>query len=341
MILFSIGAVFEYRLLLRSGMRILQLTLIESCLAAAMVFGAMLVLGLPWQTSLLLGAISIATAPASTLMVIRECNGRGPLSDTLLGVLAINNIFCLTAFSLAGTAIDLASAYTRSEPLGSALYASIFPLFWQLIGSVALGFLTGLLLAAWAQQVSENGEILILLAGSLLLCVGVARTLDLSSMVASLAVGATMVNLSARSRSLFRALSSTDPPFYAIFFVIAGADLDLGLLREIGLLGFAYVAARLAGKFLGARIGARKANLAPQVRQLLGFALLAQAGLAVGLMLATEQRYPEYADTIKTVVLSAVAVFEMLGPVSARFAIIRAGEARVNQAKSDSIWALS
>ncbi len=341
LILFSIGAVFEYRLLLRSGLAILKLTMIESCLVACLVSVAMAALGLPWQTALLLGAIAIATAPASTLMVMRECNGRGPLSDTLLGVLAMNNIFCLTAFSLAGTAIDLASAYSRSEPLGSALYVSIFPLFWQLIGSVALGFLTGLLLAAWAQQVTENGEILILLAGSLLLCVGVARALDLSSMVASLAVGATMVNLSARSRSLFRALSASDPPFYAIFFVIAGADLDLGLLREIGLLGFAYVGARLLGKFIGARIGARKANLPAQVRQLLGFALLAQAGLAVGLMLAAEQRYPEYADTIKTIVLSAVAVFEMLGPISARFAIVRAGEARVSSAKSDSIWALS
>jgi Kef-type K+ transport system membrane component KefB len=340
LILFSIGSVFEYRLLLRSGMRILRLTLIESSLAAALVFAMMFVLGLPWQAALLLGAMAIETAPASTLMVIRECNGRGPLSDTLLGVIAINNILCLTAFSLAGTVIDLASASTRAEPLATALYVSIFPLFWQLLGSVALGFLTGLLLAGWARQVTEKGEMLILLAGSLLFCVGVARTLDLSSMVASLAVGATMVNLSARSRSLFRALSATDPPFYAIFFVIAGADLDLSLLGEIGLLGLGYVVARLTGKFIGSRIGARKAQLDPQVRRFLGFALMAQAGLAVGLMVVAQRRFPEYGDTITTIVLSAVTVFEMIGPISARFAIVRAGESAVNHAKSDSIWAL-
>jgi Kef-type K+ transport system membrane component KefB len=340
LILFSIGAVFEYRLLLRSGMRILRLTLIESSLAAALVFVMMFVLGVPWQASLLLGAMAMETAPASTLMVLRECNGRGPLSETLLGVIAINNILCLTAFSLAGAVVDLASAYSRAEPLATSLYVSIFPLFWQLLGSAALGFLTGLLLAAWARQVTEKGEMLILLAGSLLFCVGVARTLDLSSMVASLAVGATMVNLSTRSRSLFRALSSTDPPFYAIFFVIAGADLDLALLREIGLFGLGYVVARLTGKFIGARIGARKAQLDPQVRRFIGFALMAQAGLAVGLMIAAERRFPEYADTINTVVLSAVTVFEMLGPISARFAIVRAGESVVNEAKSDSIWTL-
>jgi Kef-type K+ transport system membrane component KefB len=340
LILFSIGSVFEYRLLLRSGMRILKLTLIESTLAAALVFFTMFILGAPWQIALLLGAMAIETAPASTLMVLRECNGRGPLSDTLLGVMAINNILCLTAFSLAGAVVDLSSAYSRAEPLATSLYVSIFPLLWQLLGSAALGFLAGLLLAGWARQVTERGEMLILLAGSLLFCVGVSRALDLSSMVASLAVGATMVNLSARSRSLFRALSSTDPPFYAIFFVIAGADLDLSLLREIGLLGLGYVAARLTGKFIGSRIGARKAQLDPQVRRFIGFALMAQAGLAVGLMIAAERRFPEYADTISTVILSAVTVFEMLGPISARFAIVRAGESAVNEAKSDSIWAL-
>jgi Kef-type K+ transport system membrane component KefB len=181
---------------------------------------------------------------------------------------------------------------------------------------------------------------LILLAGSLLFCVGVAHTLDLSSMVASLAVGATMVNLSGRSRSLFRALSSTDPPFYAIFFVIAGADLDLSLLPEIGLLGLGYVFARLTGKVIGARIGARRAQLEPPVRRYLGYTLTAQAGLAVGLMVVAQRRFPEYSDTITTIVLSAVTIFEMIGPISARFAIVRAGESAVNDAKSDSIWAL-
>ena len=251
LILFSIGSVFEYNLLLRFGRRILRLTLMESALAAVLVTGAMLALGQSWQLACLLGAISIATAPASTLMVIRECNGRGPLSDTLLGIIAINNICCIIAYSLVAAAIEMTAGWQGLGSLPTTIYESLFPLVWQLVGSVALGFMVGLMLAGWATQVKEGGEMLILLAGSILLCVGVSRMIDLEPLVASLAVGATMVNLSQRSRRLFHTLAGTDPPFYAIFFVIAGADLDLASVPEMGLLGVAYLSARAIGKFLG------------------------------------------------------------------------------------------
>ena len=102
---------------------------------------------------------------------------------------------------------------------------------------MALGFLAGLLLAVWAAHAVEHGEVLILLAGCILLTVGAAAALELSPLVASLSVGATMANLSDRSRKLFAALGHTDPPLYAIFFVIAGADLNLALLPSLGLLG--------------------------------------------------------------------------------------------------------
>ena len=234
LILFSIGSVFEYRLLVRSGTRILWLTLAESTLAGGLVAVGILLLGQPWQIAFLLGAIAIATAPASTLMVIRECGGRGPLSDTLTGIIAMNNICCIIAFSLAASAIDLSANWAGIGNLLPALFQAIFPLFWQLLGSVALGFLVGLMLAAWSTQVVETGEKLILLAGSILLCVGLARWFGLSTLVASLAVGATMVNLSERSRKLFDTLGGTDPPFYAIFFVIVGADLDVSSIKDIG-----------------------------------------------------------------------------------------------------------
>ncbi len=340
LILFSIGAVFEYRLFLRFGRRILLLTLWESLLASSLVIIGMFALGQSWQVALLLGAIAIATAPASTLMVIRECNGQGPLSDTLLGIIAVNNIFCIVAYSLVSALLDLNSGWAGLGQLHITIYHALYPLIWQLIGSCALGFLVGLMLAGWASQVHETGEMLILLAGSILLCVGVSRILDLSPLVASLAVGATMVNLSRGSRRLFQTLAGTDPPFYAIFFVIAGADLDVTSIPEMGALGLVYLLARAIGKFLGARLGARRLNMDPKVQQYLGFALMAQAGLAVGLMLTVEARYPEYGPIIKTVILSSVAIYEMFGPISARFAIVRSGEARFADQDAGSIWAL-
>ena len=326
LILFSIGSVFEFSRFRRMGRQVLYLTLIESVLASALVTCGALVVGQPWQVAFLLGAIAIATAPASTLMVIRECDSAGPLTENLLGIIAVNNLFCIATYSLVAALIDLSSGFGAASFL-ETLYRALFPLVWQLVGSVALGYLVGLLLAGWSTQVTETGEMLILLAGSILLCVGVSRLIELSPLVASLAVGATMVNLSARSGSLFDTLAGTDPPFYAIFFVIAGADLDLSLLRTMGVIGFVYVIGRAVGKFAGAIVGARWLRLGHDVEHFLGFGLMAQAGLAVGLTLAVNQRFDLFAPTVSTVVLAAVAIYEMVGPISTRFALVRAGEA--------------
>jgi Kef-type K+ transport system membrane component KefB len=327
LILFSIGSVFEFGRVRRLGPAVLRVTAAESVLAGLAVCGGMLLFGQPWQVAALLGAVAMETGAASTMMVIRECDATGPLSDMLTGVIGVNNILCLIAFTLASSALDL-SAHLQTGGALDAVYRSVYPLVWQLIGSAALGYLVGVLLACWGPKVVEHGETLILLVGCLLLCVGASILLELSSLVASLAVGATMANLSPDSRRLFSALSRSDPPFYAIFFVIAGADLNLGLLKTIGALGMAYVICRAAGKLFGARWGARMAGLDHRLQNLLGFGLMAHAGLAVGLTLTISRRFPDYAPAVITVVLAAVAVYEVAGPISARLTIIRSGEAR-------------
>ena len=328
LILFSIGAVFELGRVRAIGRRLVTLTLAESGLAAALVFVGMLIIGQPWPVALLLGAIAVETGAASTLMVIRENNSAGPFTEALTGVIGLNNIFALVAFSLAAATLDVnALAATGGVSVGE-IGRALFPLFWQLVGSAALGFLVGLLLASWASQVVESGEILILLIGCVLLTVGVSTLLDLSPLVASLAVGATMANLSGKSRRLFGALSRTDPPLYVIFFVLAGADLDLSLLPSLGLLGLVYVLCRATGKLAGARLAAKRTRFPEPVRRLLGMSIFAQAGLAVGLVLVTRERFPDIAPTVTTVVLGAVIVFEIAGPLSARFALDRSGESR-------------
>jgi Kef-type K+ transport system membrane component KefB len=258
-------------------------------------------------------------------MVVRECDSAGPLTDSLLSIIAMNNLLCITVYSIVAAGIEFGSGVGMAGFLPT-FGRSTFVLVWQLAGSVALGFLIGLLLAGWASQVTEGGEMLILLAGSILLCVGVSRVLDLSALVASLAVGATMVNLTKRSRSIFDTLSGTDPPFYAIFFVIAGAELNLQLIPAMGALGLVYLFGRAGGKFVGAWTAARRMALPDPVQRYLGFALLAQAGLAIGLTFAVRQRFPEYGAVVSTVVLASVAIYEVIGPISTRQALIRAGE---------------
>lgn len=326
LILFSVGSVFEFSLFRRIGRQVFLVTMAESTVAATAIATGALAIGQSWQVSLLLGVIATATAPASTLMVIRESNSAGPLTDMLLGIVAVNNLLCITVFSLVIVGIDIATGLDGVSFAGT-IYRSLFWFVWQLAGSIALGYLVGLLLAGWSSQVHESGEALILLAGVILLAVGVSRVLELSPLVSSLAVGATMVNLSARSRHMFETLSNTDPPFYALFFVIAGAELDVARVPSMGVLGILYIVGRAAGKVTGARIAGSRLGLPITVQKFLGLGLLAQAGLAVGLTLAVNARYPEFAPTVSTVVLASVAVFEMIGPASVRFALVRAGEA--------------
>jgi Kef-type K+ transport system membrane component KefB len=325
LILFSIGSVFEFSQFRKTWRQVLCLTLSESALASILVTVGILALGQPWQVALLLGAVAIATAPASTLMVIRECDSAGPLTDNVLGIVAVNNLFCVTAYALVAATIDLASGLEGAS-LFDAVYRAAYPLIWQLVGSAALGYLVGLMLAGWSSQVSETGEVLILLAGSILLCVGVARLFDLSPLIASLSVGATMVNLTERNRRLFDTLSGTDPPFYAIFFVLAGADLDLALVPTMGTIGLVYIGGRATGKFIGAVAGARWLQLQPSIQKFLGFSLMAQAGLAVGLTIAINQRFETFAPIVSTVILASVAIFEIVGPISTRFALVQSGE---------------
>jgi Kef-type K+ transport system membrane component KefB len=334
LILFSIGSVFEISRFREIGRRAVLITIAESMLAGIIVSFGMSFAGQPWTVSILLGAIAMETAAASTLMVMRECNSTGPLTEMLTGVIALNNICCLVCFSLAATAIDLSLRSDKNTGLGYTLQESIFPLPWQLIGSAALGFLIGLIFSAWASRVKEQGETLILMAGAVLLCVGFAEWLDLSPLIASLAVGATMANLSTRSRRLFDALSRTDPPLYAIFFVIAGADLNLALLPTLGIFGAIYVVGRAAGKFVGTRYAARFGGTKPGIQRLMGLAMLSQAGLAIGLVLVTNERFPQIGPTISTIVLASVAIFELVGPLGARFALERSGEVRPHDAEA-------
>src|SRR5918992_744064 len=331
LILFAIGSVFELERFQRLGRRLATLTAVESLLAAVFVTGGLLALGQPIIVALLLGVIAMETAAASTLMVMRECNADGPLTETLSGIIALNNIFCLTGFLVVTAGFDLFREVSQGGPALEVIYRSIYPLIWQLVGSVALGFVVGVLLAAWSSQVLEHGEMLILLIGAILLAVGAAQLLDLSPLLATLAVGATMVNLSSESRRIFGALSQTDPPLYAIFFVIAGADLNVALLPSLGVVGLIYVLGRAGGKLFGTIVATRRVNSELPVRRYLGFAMLSQAGLAVGLLLAVNRRFPELAPLITTVVLAAVTIFELVGPVGARYALVRAGEARPTQ----------
>jgi Kef-type K+ transport system membrane component KefB len=320
LILFSIGTIFEANTFRPLGARVAAITVAETFGAFLLVLAAMLFLGLPVAVALLLGVIAMETAPATTLMVIREYDSRGPLTDAVLALLAMNNMLVLTTFGIVAALLTFVSGPSTSA------YPPLHALGWSVFGSIALGVLAGLLLDAWVRRVTSPSEIMTLAIGTVLVTVGASRALGLSPLFASLAVGATIANAAAPTEMLAEQLRRADPPLYAAFFVLAGAELPIGMLPQIGITGLAYVVMRSIGKIAGAWAAVRRMHMPERVQQQLGLCLLSSSSLAIGLTIQVRQQFPDIAQRVTAVVLAGVIVFEIVGPILARTALIRAGE---------------
>lgn len=328
LILFSIGAIFEFENLKKVGQRTLYLTLYVMGGTIVTVFLTLLLLGNNWQVALLLGVIATEISPIATILVLRELNSEGPLTETVYNILALNNVGCLIVFGVATFIIRLLSGGEEATPLLAFAGKEIFFLLWGLVGSVALGIIIGYVLAVWGKRIEEHGEVLILVLGLILVVVGATHWLGLSPLIATMAMGATLINLAKESQHLFDALGKTDPPLYAIFFVLAGAHLQLSSLLVIGLSGVGYTIARVVGKAVGSYFGAKRLDYPDSVRNYLGLTLVPHAGVAIGLALQLRSIFPQYADLISAIILGSVLINEVVGPVITRIAIGRAGEMR-------------
>jgi Kef-type K+ transport system membrane component KefB len=327
LILFSIGLVFDMDAVRRIGRKAAAVTAAESWGAFVAVFAACTWLGVSVSAALLMATIAMETAPATTLMVLREYDARGPLTDVLTALLAFNNMLVLVTFGVVTMGISLATN-TEARTIAQ-VYASLYGLVWGVIGSIALGAALGVVLQAWSRRANESGEVMILGIGMVLVAVGGARVLQLSPLFATLAMGATMVNASPRSDDFREALGKADPPLYAAFFVLAGAELQPSVLWTLGAVGVAYVIARAVGKTVGAWAAARRVGLPPTIRRYLGLCVLSSSSLAIGLTIQVRDQFPELAATVTGIVLAGVLVFEVIGPLATRSALVRAGEATI------------
>lgn len=325
LILFNIGAIFERSILMRLGRDALAITLWEATLTFALVLLALLAVGVLPAMAVLLAVVAMETAPATTLMVLHEYDARGPMSDRLVALVAMNNMYVLLAFGAVTAVLGFLTG--PSESLLGDAYRAAHGLGWTVFGSFSLGVLLGILTDAWASRATEGGEAMILSAGIVLIAVGASRWLGLSPLMTTLALGATVVNASPHGDRLLNALGTADPPLYAVFFVLAGAELVPASLSQIGVAGVIYAVARAAGKIAGARIATRHLALTPVARQQLGFCLVSSSSLAVGLTVQIRATFPAYAATVTGVVLAAVLMFEIIGPILTRRALVLTGEA--------------
>ena len=273
--------------------------------------------------SLLLGAVSVATAPAATLHVMRELKAVGPLTTTLMAVVAVDDGLAIMIFGIAVSAVSQIIG-SGAESIGMAIISSLA----EITFSLAMGIASGLIIDFVIHHLKRRAEILAIGLALLLLCSEVSRLLDLSPLLAGMAAGFTIVNRDRRDVRLFRVINDFESPIYVLFFTLAGSHLDLSALVVAGWVCLVYFLLRSIGKVVGCNIGARLAGAPSTVTNFLGLALVPQAGVAIGLIfiIRGDPILAAYSSVITPVVLGSVVLSELAGPICARIAVEKAGE---------------
>ena len=334
LIAFGIGEHIEIRRLGGVARDVGYISIIQAigaflCVFLAVLFTPMLIGGyLQGFTdhlvlSILLGAVAVATAPAAILHVVRELSARGIVTSTLMAVVAVDDGIAIMVF---GMSVSVAHQIVGTG--GASYLESILVCGREIVLSVGMGVAAGFIIDIVLHKLRNRGEMLTGGLAVLLLCGEVTRLLHLSSLLAGMAAGFTIINRDERDVRLFRTINSFEPPIYVLFFTLAGVHLDLGSLKIAGWVGLVYFLARILGKYGGTWLGGWMAGSAPLVRNHLGLALIPQAGVAIGLtfIISGDPLLKPWASIVTPVVLGGVVLSELIGPLLARRALQHAGE---------------
>lgn len=327
-IAFGLGQNFSREHFKKIGKSVLIISVLEATGAwISVTLALFFILKQKFYLSLLFGSIGAATAPAATVMVIREYRARGTFTNTLLGIVALDDAWCLIIFS-----ISLAIARALSLHLGAniLLLKVFFHTLGQIIGAFLLGGAVGILLNWLGRFVKTRADLLIITLSLILLTTGVSILLDLSVLLSNMALGTVLINLKKENYGFFDILHSIDTPLFLFFFVLAGANLEIPLLPKIGVIATIYFVFRIIGKVAGASLGAHLSEAISSVRKYIGFGLIPQAGVALGVALIAKASFPEVGNFIFTTIVTATIIFELTGPFATRFALRKAGEIEVN-----------
>lgn len=348
-IAFSIGSEFAIKAIKKMGRSVIILTTTEVVGAVVVVFLAMLFLPKPVDIissylpfanrniafGLILASMSAATAPAATLMVIRQYRAYGPVTKAILPITALDDIYGIVVF---GFFISIAQILVPQGANQPAWLMFSKP-FIEVFGSVFYGLLIGTIISKAANKFDKNRDDMQVIAlMAVLFIIGSVTMLNhylhpygigFSQLLANIMVGSTIANLAKQPQRSFSAINDFATPFYVMFFTLAGASLDLAVLKQDTLIiwiSLVYILARGSGKILGIMVGAYIVDSPNTVKKYLGIALLPQGGVSLGLLVIVQAQMRPYYPTISTIIMLSILVYETFGPVFAKFSITKAGE---------------
>ena len=324
-IAFGVGRFFRKETFQETGFGVITITLMESLLAGVVVTLSMHYLfHIDWDFSLLLGAIGTATAPASTTVTIRQYHARGNFVNILLQVVALDDGVCLIVYSIALAIVNAGGG-------ANVCFSEIaLPVVYNII-ALAVGFVGGVILSKLKTPRRSDDDRVILTIALLLGVAGLCVAMDISPLLSCMLFGTIYVNL-AKDRELFKHLDRLSPLIFSMFFVVSGMSLDLSSLTSMGVIGVSYFVTRIVGKYIGAYLGCLLAKTPKPVRNYLGLALIPQAGVAIGLAFLSKRVLPEATGhMLLAIILSSSFLYELIGPVSAKIALIYSGSIQMEQ----------
>lgn len=346
-IAFSIGTSFKFSTIKALGKRVLVITILEALGASLLVVVALLVAHFIFpqyvslELALTLSAIASATAPAATLMVIKQYRAHGPLVDTLLPVVALDDAAALILFAIL---FQIATALAGGS---ISVYAIIVKPLLEITISLVVGAVLGFVISFANRFFKSRNNRLIWNIFSVFAALGfyylfkspMMGGFELSSLLTCMMAGAIYTNFVKESGRTLDVMDRFTSPVYMMFFVISGASLDLTIFFNgdglvVVLIALTYLVSRVVGKWSGAFVGATITRCEPQVKKYLGFALVPQAGVAIGLSTTAYKLFSQYSDPymqktgalILAIILTSTLVYELFGPMVAKFALKKAHE---------------
>ena len=331
LISFCIGEYFKFSTFKNNGLKSLVIAIFESLIASLLIFVlTYFILDLSLALSIVLAALASVTAPTSTMMTIRQTKAKGDFVNTLLQVIAIDNLIGLFAFSIA---VSVASSLAVASQPASLVESIVLPVVKNILMIIVGGGMSFLMLLLMPPGKKSADNRLIVSLSVLLLFCGVCVVLDVSPLLGCMAMGTVYRNVS-NDENLFKQLNYFSPPLLLLFFVRSGMNFNLEVLVSSGgtigvsllVVSILYFAVRIVGKYAGSYLGSLLMKKEQKTKIYLGLALIPQAGVAIPLAaLCYRSLGDELGGTVQTIILSAGIMYELVGPVLAKLALFKSG----------------
>lgn len=340
---FMIGGELKKDVFAKYGKQFIYILLFEGLFAFALVAVFIGIIAtyllkdphLGWGLGLLFGSIASATAPAATTDVLWEYRARGPLTTTVFGIVALDDALSILLF-----AVSASFATKLMGTSNESLLISLLHPLYEIGGAIIVGGFSGGVLIKLLKKYPQKDRVLAFLIGIVLFVIGLSLAINVSMLLASMVLGAVVVNLAPQiSKDVFKLIEGISSPIFVLFFVFIGGKLNFGQMSPLVFaLIVIYVFSRTIGKMSGAYLGAYLSRAPEAVRKYLPFCLFSQAGVAIGLSIIAASFLPEDVGNVFIVVITSTTfIVQLIGPTCVKYAVIKSGEAGRNVTEEDII----